>query len=181
LELPLTVFIIYKRQKGEKMKKIVLFVIVSFLLVIILLKATNTDPFEEPYELSREYNLSNLNIELERIEPQTQPVHDIPNLEEIDISSLFERRNYILNRLNSEEKIEVDLYLNYDLVCTWNLGSVPAWDRGEDLLYFAQVNCPAIEEEVVTWYVHQNYAEYRNKELQVWTLKEGEYNLLPIK
>jgi len=162
-----------------------LVIVILFVSPFIILAIQNKDPFEEPKELSREYNLDGLNFQQEKVSVERENAQrSLPDDIDYDV---FRRRDYILLETSENDTFMVTLHLNYDQVCVWNLGKVGPSERG-NVLYFSNdpSNCPQIGEgNVVTWYVSSNYGIYSTngqfiKEIEVYTLIEGEYNLLPI-
>lgn len=108
--------------------------------------------------------------------------------EELDFSTPYATvsdKDFILLKTLPNGNYEVSLYFDYIVVCTWEneITDPRLFEERQEVLYVAKANCPSIGEEIISWYVHQNFARRSLKgeflgELQIWILTGSQYFLL---
>lgn len=160
------IWVIFQYIKEKKMKKNVLFV-----LVVLLVALTACS---HPSEVSVETTSGE--VETFKFVEETKTTTPYGNFIRI--------RYYPTGQIGSQQ-IFVDLILNNQPVCSWDMGGFQPWDRIEDVIYFAPIegNCPNLDpRNGVIWYVKDNYAELMFEEqiiqeIQIWTFSDKYYLL----
>ena len=90
--------------------------------------------------------------------------------------------NYILLRNLPTGRFSISVYMNQEEVCLFDkeISDPREFLVPQEHIYLVESNCSGLGDEVITWYVHENYATSRDDSLHIILLTGSQYYILEL-
>lgn len=126
------------------------------ILLLLILSACADTPGIEMSSVPTEF----IESQRTRIEPDEQATSDL----DIDSQTEVYIYNYILLRTLPDGSYSISVYVNREKICLFEkeISDPREFLVPQEHIYFVESNCPGLADEVITWYVHENYATSAN-------------------